>query len=104
MPRATDSEKLRGLERTWLTVKRHPDGITESEIARFRWHQRRTVNNYLNELAFEGKIDKEGTLWFALNYEETRLRHSLALARRSVYPLPGQPVTGQTARQAQRAG
>ena len=86
MPRTTESEKQRGLERTWLTVKRHPNGITESEIARFTGIQRRTVNNYLNELRDEGKIDKEGTLWFALNYEETRLR-AFSLSPEEAYTL-----------------
>ena len=43
----------------WLTVKRHPNGITESEIARFTGIQRRTVNNHLNELRDDSKIDKE---------------------------------------------
>lgn len=74
MPRTTDSAKQQAVERVWLTVRRRPNGITEGEIAGFSGIQRRTVNNYLNELCDEGKIDKEGTLWFPLNYEETRLR------------------------------
>ena len=59
MPRTTDSAKQQALERVWLTVRRHPDGFTEGEIADFTGIQRRTVNNYLGELHDEGKIYKD---------------------------------------------
>ena len=70
VPRTTDSAKQQAVERVWLAVRRHADGITEGELAGFTGIQRRTVNNYLNELCDEGKIYKEGTLWLPLDYEE----------------------------------
>ena len=86
MPRIADTDRQRRIERVWLWVKRHPDGITEQEVADYTEFERRTVNNYLNELRDVGKIDKEGTLWFPLDYEETRIR-SLSLSPEEAYAL-----------------
>lgn len=74
MARVEGSVKQRNKERAWLWVKRSPQGITEGELEDAIGIQRRTVNNYLRELEYEGKIYKEGLLWFALNFEGTRLR------------------------------
>ncbi len=86
MPRIADTDRQRRIERVWLWVKRHPDGVTEREIADYTEFERRTVNNYLNELRDVGKIDKEGTLWFPLDFEETRIR-SLSLSPEEAYAL-----------------
>ncbi len=86
MPRIADTDRQRRIERVWLWVKRHPDGITEQEVADYTEFERRTVNNYLNELRDVGKIDKEGTLWFPLDFEETRIR-SLSLSPEEAYAL-----------------
>jgi len=86
VPRVTDSAKQRNVERVWLTVKRRPDGITEAEIEERTRIQRRTVNNYLNELRDEGRIEKDGTLWYPLDFEETRLR-ALDLTPEEAYAL-----------------
>lgn len=86
MPRIADTDRQRRIERVWLWVKRHPNGVTEQEIADYTEFERRTVNNYLNELRDVGKIDKEGTLWFPLDYEETRIR-SLSLSPEEAYAL-----------------
>lgn len=86
MPRTSETTKHQAVERVWLTVKRHPNGVTEQELAKFTGVQRRTLNNYLNELRDEGKIEREGMLWFGLNYEETRLR-ALNLTPEEAYSL-----------------
>lgn len=86
MPRTPDGARARNVETVWLRVRRHPDGITESEIARRTGFERRTVHNYLIELQDEGKIDKEGTLWFANPYEETRIQ-ALHLSPEEAYAL-----------------
>lgn len=86
MPRTSEMTKQQALERVWLTVKRHPDGITEQEIADFTGIGRRTANNYLNELRDEGKVERDDRLWFALAYEETRLR-ALHLSPEEAYSL-----------------
>lgn len=74
MPRVTDSTREQGIDRVWLTVKRHPNGVTEREVADFTRIERRTVNNYLNVLRDIGKVGKDGALWFAVDFDATRLR------------------------------
>lgn len=74
MPNVEGSTKQQNKERTWLWVRRFPDGVTEGELQQSTGIQRRTLNNYLRELEEEGKIYKDGTLWLPLNYEGTRLR------------------------------
>ncbi len=74
MPRTTDRSKQQRKEGVWLAVKRSPKGITEVEIADFLAMERRTVNNYLRDLEDEGKLYKDGMLWYPLDYENTRLR------------------------------
>lgn len=86
MPRTPDGTRQQAVERAWLMVKRHPDGITERELAQRTGLQPRTLNNYLNELRDEGKIDKDRTLWFPLEYDETRLR-SFTLSPEEAYTL-----------------
>lgn len=46
-------------------LKRLPWGARESEIADELGWERRTVNNYLNELRDENKARREGWSWFA---------------------------------------
>jgi CRISPR-associated endonuclease/helicase Cas3 len=86
MPRISEGSKQQALDRVWLTVKRHPHGATEAEIAQFTGIERRTLNNYLNALGDEGRIAKEGTLWFPLDFEETRIR-ALTLSPEEAYTL-----------------
>lgn len=86
MPRTTEASRAQARERAWLMVSRHPDGVSESELSAFTGIHRRTLNNYLNELADEGRIAKEGTLWFPLPYAETRLR-ALTLTPEEAYSL-----------------
>lgn len=86
MPRTPGETRARNIETVWLRVRRHPDGITEAEVAKLTGFERRTAHNYLTELHEEGKIDKEGTLWFPVEYEETRLR-ALDLSPEEAYAL-----------------
>lgn len=72
MARISEQARERQMELVWLRVKQRPNGITEQEIADATGIQRRTVNNYLNELALEGKVEKQGRLWFLGDYEEIR--------------------------------
>ncbi len=64
MPKITAEEKQRNKEQVLMLVKRHY-GIRTSEIAELTHIQRRTVDNYLAELEGEGKVYKDGVLWFA---------------------------------------
>ncbi len=74
MPRIDDESKRQRSERIWLKIKSNPNGIKESEISNELSIERKTVNNYLHDLDFEGKVFKEGVLWFPLNLRGTRLR------------------------------
>lgn len=73
MPRIDEESKGRRKELVRLLVQRS-NGIKESEIANELRFEKRTVHNYLDELNMEGKVYKEGQLWFSLPYETTRLR------------------------------
>ncbi|MFN2135243.1 MAG: CRISPR-associated helicase Cas3', partial [Candidatus Promineifilaceae bacterium] len=73
MPRIDENTRSQRKERIWLEVRQN-NGIRQSEISERLNLENRTVNNYLRELGDEGKIFKEGILWYALPYHETRLR------------------------------
>ena len=73
MPRIDEETRNRRKERVWLEVRQH-NGIRQSEITKRLQLENRTVNNYLRELWDEGKVFKEGVLWYSLPYQETRLR------------------------------
>ncbi len=65
MARLVAGERKRKKRQLWRLLWGHPFGLRESEIAEeLGWH-RRTANNYLRELAADGKVFKEGRLWFA---------------------------------------
>jgi CRISPR-associated endonuclease/helicase Cas3 len=74
MPRINDDDKRDRLERIHLLLKRNPRGLTEAEIADEVNIHRRTVNNYLQELEFQGKAFKDGIYWFPLVLKESKLR------------------------------
>ncbi len=46
-------------------LERFEYGLRESEVAEILGWDRRTVNNYLRELAAETRVYREGRLWFA---------------------------------------
>lgn len=73
MPRISEEDKARKKEIVWSIVQRH-NGISETEISAEINVQQRTVNNYLRELDDEAKIYKEGILWFASDFQVTRLQ------------------------------
>ncbi len=54
----------RRLDRLVSTLRRCPDGMTESDLSRELGFDRRTVNNYLRELERNGRLYKDGVLWF----------------------------------------
>jgi CRISPR-associated endonuclease/helicase Cas3 len=73
MPRISEESKQRNKEQVLMVIRRHR-GLREGEIADLLSLERRTVNNYLNELEHEGKVYKEGLLWFANEHAGTWLR------------------------------
>ncbi|MCB0209744.1 MAG: CRISPR-associated helicase Cas3' [Anaerolineae bacterium] len=73
MPRIKDKAKALRKERIWLLVREH-NGIRQKELSELSGFGNRTVNNYLNELEFEGKVYKEGVFWFEQEFQETKLR------------------------------
>lgn len=46
-----------------IVLSSMPDGITEGEMSEALKLGRRTINNYLRELAAQGVIRKQGLLW-----------------------------------------
>ncbi|NOH03076.1 MAG: CRISPR-associated helicase Cas3' [Chloroflexi bacterium] len=74
MPRIDDEDKRNRLERIFLLLTRNARGLTEAEIADEIRLERRTVNNYLRELEFQGKAFKDGLYWFPLALKESKLR------------------------------
>lgn len=74
MPRIDDEDKRQRLERIHLILTRNARGLTEAEIADEISLERRTVNNYLRELEFQGKALKDGLYWYPLVLKESRLR------------------------------
>lgn len=72
-PHATDDTHARK-QRILLLVKQHTNGLRESEIAEMLKINRRSVNNYLTGLEQEGKLYKEGALWFAQPFSPAIIR------------------------------
>jgi len=79
MPRVDTDTKQKRVEWVYAQIERHPNGLTEREIAELASFSRRSVNNYLIELETQGRVYKDGLLWLVLPYEQTRLRR-LALS------------------------
>ena len=74
MPRIDDNDKRQRLERIHLLLARNARGLNEGEIADEVNIGRRTVNNYLQELEYQGKAFKDGIYWFPLVLKESQLR------------------------------
>jgi len=74
MPRIDDAAKQQRLDRIYLLLTRNARGVTEGEVADEINLERRTVNNYLRELEFQGKAFKDGLYWFPFVLKESRLR------------------------------
>jgi predicted DNA-binding transcriptional regulator YafY len=74
MPRITEDSKRDRIDRTRTLIERHPDGLTEREIAEALNFERRTAHNYLRELELQGKIYKDDQLWCPLPYKPLVLR------------------------------
>jgi CRISPR-associated endonuclease/helicase Cas3 len=74
MPRIDERTKLQRLERLVLLLSRHSKGLTEAELAEEMGFGRRSINNYLRDLEYEGKAFKDGLYWYPLKLRESRLR------------------------------
>jgi CRISPR-associated endonuclease/helicase Cas3 len=76
MPKVNGESLQASRERVYLTLRRHPMGLKEAELAEIMELDRRTLNNYLRALETAGKIYKEeGTpLWVALPFDQAQLR------------------------------
>jgi CRISPR-associated endonuclease/helicase Cas3 len=74
MPRINEETRQQRLERIALLLMRNARGLTEGEIADEINIDRRTVNNYLRELDYQGKAYKDGIYWFPFALRESRLR------------------------------
>jgi len=74
MPKVNQATYEGRKERVFLTLRRHPFGLSESELEQITEIQRRTLNNYLRDLEMEGKVYKEGVVWLALPYDQVQLR------------------------------
>lgn len=73
MPRVSRENKQRSKEQVFICLKQH-HGLREADIGSLLSIERRTVNNYLNQLEREGKVYKEGVSWFADPNASTWLR------------------------------
>lgn len=76
MPKIDQATKRDRKERAFLTLRRFPLGLPVSELAAMTGIERRTLDNYLDELEREGKVFKEehSALWLALPYDQAQLR------------------------------
>ncbi len=64
MARLRQGEKSIKENRVQYLLRRYEFGLSESEIAQELDWQRRTVNNYLRELAQRELVYKDGRFWF----------------------------------------
>ena len=70
--RSLDYESIgRIKDEIWLTIQRE-NAVKEQELATLLQMNRRTLNNYLNALWAEGKIDKDGLYWLALPFKPVK--------------------------------
>ncbi len=70
IPEHTKLERLRRVE----ALLRRSEGLTEREISETLNFDRRTVNNYLRDLETQGRVEKDGPLWYALARQPMVLR------------------------------
>lgn len=64
MARLPEGEKETRQKQLLSLLRSHPSGLSEDEIAQELGWERRTVNNYLRELARADKVYREGRYWF----------------------------------------
>ncbi len=65
MARLIEGEREENEARIYGLIRNSGQGLREREIAQELDMRRRTVNNYLRELAAEERIYKEGRCWHA---------------------------------------
>ena len=64
MARLQDGEKSQKENQVQRTLWQSLFGMREADLSEELGWERRTVNNYLRELARKGKVYKEGRSWF----------------------------------------
>lgn len=74
MPPHTSDDTRARMERIFLLLKKHSQGLRESEIADALRIHRRSVNNYLADLEREGRIYKDGVLWLPHSFTPAVIR------------------------------
>lgn len=74
MARISEQSQQQLKERIILLLRQNAGGLSEQEIATLLNIERRRLNNYLNELQVEGKLDKEGRLWYLVPQEKFSTR------------------------------
>lgn len=74
MTKIAEGTKHSRLNRIFLLLQRHENGLTEREIAEQLGFEGRTTNNYLRQLEMEGKIYKDRKYWFADTLPRLKLR------------------------------
>jgi DNA-binding IclR family transcriptional regulator len=65
MARLFAGEKVDKSAQVAQLLREHDFGLRESEVAEVLGWERRTANNYLHELKAQGRVYKEGRLWYA---------------------------------------
>lgn len=74
MPRIS-AEQQREREEIIFSVVQKTGGLTEAELVVETGFERRTVNNYLNELEYQGRLTREGRVWsVSRTFIERKLR------------------------------
>ncbi len=74
MPPHAAEDTLARKQRVYVLLKQHMDGLRSSEIAERLKLERRSVDNYLSTLEQEGKVYKDGVLWFAQSFTPAVMR------------------------------
>ncbi len=80
MPRIPEDTKTARQNRLVSLLRRHPEGLSESEIAEQLGIERRTTNNYLRDLEIEGVLYKESIFWVINPYHQAQQLHRLELS------------------------
>lgn len=79
------AEKQRQIrERILLLLSRYPNGIKQTEMAQHLGMESRTLNNYLRDLQTEGKLEKDGHLWYRFPEKPVVMRSLNASPEESV--------------------
>jgi predicted DNA-binding transcriptional regulator YafY len=90
-------------ERIHTLLKQYPYGLTEAEIVEALQLERRTTNNYLNDLAMQGIIDKDGQHWVISPYQKVLRKLEISPEEGFVLYLASRLLVKQTDRRNESA-